>query len=341
MSNPGAVYFDFYGITIAVHSSDDVVLSDVHCDFSFFACPPKKSAVTLEIDRDCAHRLHLPAVKATLQTPRNIVYRDGNDTYVDYFGQALAFYSGETGKWQIYCENRDLAHEIVFLTILSRVGEHLDRIALHRVHALGVEVGGRAYLILLPMAGGKTTLALRLLEAEGISLLSEDSPLISREGRVYPFPLRIGVRVNNEPPGIPEQYKRTVQRMEFGPKTLIDIAYFKGKVGNPASVSAILLGERWLTGEAFIRPIRRRYAFKSFLTDCVVGIGLFQGMEYVLKHSGWEILGKSGTALSRLRNSLTVIRRARVYRFGIGPDPDRNAETLREFLADPSYVPEE
>jgi len=338
MSDSAAIHFDFYGLTIAVQSGDDAILSDINCDFSFFACPPGEPAVMLEIGRERAPRLDLPKLKATLQTPRNIVYRDGNDAYVDYFGQALAYYSGGTGKWKIHCEDRDLAHEIAFLTILSRIGEHLDRIAMHRVHALGVEVGGGACLILLPMSGGKTTLALRLLEAEGISLLSEDSPLISREGRVYPFPLRIGVRLNNKPSGIPEQYQRTVQRMEFGPKTLIDIAYFRNRIGKSAPATAILLGERWLSGEPFIRPIHRRHAFKSFLTNCVVGVGLFQGVEYVLENSAWEILGKSGTALSRLRNSVSVIRSANVYRFGIGPDLDRNAEALLNFLSDSPFV---
>ena len=45
---------------------------------------------------------------------------------------------------------------------------------------------------MLPSGGGKSTLALRALRDEG-TLLSEDSPLLDRRGRLHPFPLRIGI----------------------------------------------------------------------------------------------------------------------------------------------------
>ena len=46
---------------------------------------------------------------------------------------------------------------------------------------------------MLPSGGGKSTLALRALQEPGIGLISEDSPLLDRRGRLHPFPLRIGV----------------------------------------------------------------------------------------------------------------------------------------------------
>ncbi|UCC76011.1 MAG: hypothetical protein JSW37_10890 [Anaerolineales bacterium] len=324
--------FDFYGLRIAVHSENEGVLEDVQRDFSYFRAAPGHTHSRLEIVPETPAWADLPALPATLHTPRNIVYRDGNLSYLDYSGRALMIVHHDQNRYRVYCVERDLAHEIAFLTMLSRAGEYLDSIGLHRVHALGVQASERATLILLPMGGGKTTLAMRVLGSQVIKLLSEDSPLVSRSGQVYPFPIRIGVRAGEEPPDAAAGYCRTVQRMEFGPKTLIDIAHFAQQIGQPCPIGSILLGERWLTGDPFIRPASRRAAIGPLIKNSVVGLGLYQGVEFVLERSAWEILGKAGLAGSRLLTSLQLVRRAQVYRFGLGPDVRQNAEMLIRFL---------
>ena len=328
------VSFCFFGFNVAVKSEDEALLEDLHRDFSYFRAPSGRPQLLVELFPYRFPGPELPPLKATLQTPRNLVFRGREESYLDYFGRALAIHRPQEGKFQVYCEDRDLAHEIAFLTILSRVGQHLDAVGLHRVHALGVEVGGQAVLILLPMAGGKTTLALKLLGSEGVKLLSEDSPVISRRGEVFPFPIRIGVRVGGEPVGIPASYFRTVRRMEFGPKTLIDIDYFRDKIASPCPAGAILLGERWLSGPSCICPEPRGRAFKGFIHNSVVGLGLYQGVEFLLASSPWELLGKIGLAWSRLQNSLQVMRRSQVYRFAMGPDSEETFRVLRQFLGE-------
>jgi hypothetical protein len=327
-----ALWFDFYGLRVAVHSEDEGVLEDVHRDFSHFRATPGHTHSHIEIVSETPAWADLPSLPATLHSPRNIVYRDGNLSYLDYSGRGLMTVNHNQNSYRVYCVERDLAHEIAFLTMLSQVGEYLDSIGLHRVHALGVQAGGRATLILLPMGGGKTTLAMRVLGSQVIKLLSEDSPLVSRSGQVYPFPIRIGVRAGEEPPDAAAGYCRTVQRMEFGPKTLIDVAHFAQQIGQPCPIGSILLGERWLTGDPFIRPASRRAAIGPLIKNSVVGLGLYQGVEFVLERSAWEILGKAGLAGSRLLTSLQLVRRAQVYRFGLGPDVQQNAEMLIRFL---------
>ena len=324
--------FDFYGYQVEIRADKHEAVEDLRRDFSFFRAVSGERSVLLEVIDGDGRANRLPKLRAALLTPRNIVYRDGDISYVDYFGKALTIYRSKERHYKIYCRDRDLGHEVAYLTILSLVGQHLDSIGLHRVHALGIAAGGRAVLILLAMAGGKTTLALKLLGSEGIKLLSEDSPLISRTGEVLPFPLRIGVRPGTELSGIPSKYLRTVTRMEYGPKTLVDIEHFSEKIANPLPPGAILLGERWLAGPSRIYPESRRKAIKPFIKNSVVGLGLYQGMEFLLERSAWEILGKGGVAVSRLRNSMKVIRRSKVYRFAVGPNADQTAEVLARFL---------
>jgi hypothetical protein len=99
-------------------------------------------------------------------------------------------------------------------------------------------------------------------------------------------------------------------------------------------VGAFLLGERWLTGPSSIRPGKRREAFKEFMKNCVVGLGLYQGVEFILERSSLELLGQTSLALSRLRRSLEVIARAQVYRFALGQEVEETAEVLGAFLRD-------
>jgi hypothetical protein len=332
------IFFNFFGFQVAVKGSNTEVLEDITRDFSYFSTEMRKANAQLELVNGLGPRDLLPRIKATLHTPRNLVYRDGDVSYIDYFGRALTVSWAKERQYCIFCLDRDLAHEIAFLTILSHVGQHLDSIHLHRVHALGVEARGRAFLILLPMAGGKTTLALKLLESDGIRLLSEDSPVLSGNGRVLPFPLRVGVRVGSEPSGIPMRYLRTVKRMEFGPKTLIDIEYFRDKIAPPCPVGAILLGERWLAGKSSIVPERRCSAINAFIKNSVVGLGLYQGLEFLLERSAWEVLGKAGVAFSRLRTGLRAIGRSQVFRYRMGPDAEESAEVLVKFLNEFSSI---
>ncbi len=329
-----SVSFDIYGLGITVTADDEGVIEDVSRDFSYFLGPAGAGGALVEVRSEPLCREGLPPLPAAFHTPRNTVYRDGDTSYIDYGGRAIAICHGRRRACTIRCDDRDLAHEIAYLTLLSRAGEHLDAGGLFRVHALGLAVAGRGVLILLPMAGGKTTLALKLLEAGGVKLLSEDSPLIRRDGMVLPFPLRIGVRAGLEPPGVPPAMRRTVERMEHGPKTLIDVAHFGGRIADAACpIGAVLVGCRRLAGPADIRRQPRRKAVGAFVKNAVVGLGLYQGMEFVLERSSWEVFSRAGLAMRRLWCSLAVIRRAEVYRFDVGPDADETAAALGGFLA--------
>jgi len=64
----------------------------------------------------------------------------------------------------------------------------------------------------------------------------------------------------------------------------------------------------------------------------VVGLGIYQGMEFLLERGLWEILGKSGVATSRFYNSVRLLARAPAYRFILGRNLDKNYQTLLTFL---------
>jgi hypothetical protein len=273
----------------------------------------------------------LPSLPASVITPRNVCFENKKISYIDYFGQGLAVFDRKEKRCVIYGMDHDLVHEIAYLFILSTVGQYLDSRRIHRVHALGVSYKHKGILLLLPSGGGKSTMTLELMRRPGFFLLGEDTPLIDRHGRILPFPLRLGVHPEQET-GIPPQYLRTVKRMEFDPKTLIDIEYFNDRLGEAVEPALILVGERNLGDVSEIVPLATHRAFKAMIKYVIVGLGVYQGLEFMLERGLWELLGNGGVAASRLYNSLRLLARAPAYRFVLGRSKEKNSQTLFEFI---------
>jgi hypothetical protein len=325
--------FSFHGLTIEVTSPDESLVGQVRRDFVYFRSPPVEQVdMRLTLLREPPSYDHLPAVPATVITPRNVCFRHGDVTYIDYFGRALSVYNRRAGQCTVRGTDEDLLHEIAYLFFLSTVGEHLDRRHLHRIHGLGVSYRGHGAVVLLPSGGGKSTMALSLLRRSGFLLLGEDTPLIDRRGWVLPFPLRLGIRADAST-DIPPKFLRTMKRMEFEPKTLIDLDYFEGRLGSAAPCKLLIVGARYLGEDSVIEPLPRRRAVRGLVSNMVVGLGVYQGLEFLLERSVGEIAGKAGVVASRSLNAMRLLRRASVYRFRMGRDVERNAETLATFIA--------
>lgn len=325
--------FDYYGLVLEVISSSADLVEEVRRDFTYFHTPRGEREVKVRVQMHLAPPPYtdLPPVRASLSTPRNVCFQNKRITYIDYFGEGLAVFDREKGQCDIYGKDIDLVHEIAYLFILSTVGKYLDTERIHRAHALGVSYEHLGILLLLPSGGGKSTMALKLLKHPGFLLLSEDTPLIDRRGRILPFPLRLGIRPGRHT-GIPQQYLRTVRRMEFDPKTLIDIDYFRDRLGQAVEPGIILVGERNLGEISEIVPLARPRALKALLKYVVIGLGIYQGLEFLLERSPWEIVSKGGVAFSRFYNSLRLLTRSRVYKFVLGRDTERNFQTFLDFV---------
>jgi hypothetical protein len=188
---------------------------------------------------------------------------------------------------------------------------------------------------MLPSGGGKSTLALSVLRGQdrGIRLLGEDSPLLAKRGVLWPFPLRIGVHPHNLPADIDPARTRVDRRIEFDPKVSIDIRCFADRLSRaPVPARLILLGVRSTGTAASIVAASRLSAAKHFLMNSIIGVGLYQGLEFIMQKNAREAIRHSGLLLSRVRNNASLLRRARVYTYVIGRDRARNFAALQAFL---------
>ena len=89
------VGFDFYGLAVRVDSDSAEVVRRVGDDFLYFRRAlgsTDEVALTIDMRKQPPYYGRLPTLEASIYTPRNICYTQGDITYIDYFGRALAVY---------------------------------------------------------------------------------------------------------------------------------------------------------------------------------------------------------------------------------------------------------
>lgn len=324
-----------YGLGITVAGDWPEVVEQVRLDFAWFERPgPGEGSpeVEITIERRPPDFDALGDSVASFVTPRNVVYQDGTRTIVDYFGRAVSILDRRTGRLVVQGEDDHLVHEAVYHFLLSRMGEHLEGRGLTRLHALAVCGGQGAVAVMLPSGGGKSTLALRALRQDGVRLLSEDSPLIDRQGRAHPFPLRIAVNPTDAAT-LPEGSVRRMDRMEFHPKMVLDLEAFSDRVeSQPQPLRHLVIGRRSLGTHASLEPLPRRSAVTTLVREAIVGVGIYQGMEFVLQQGMRDVAGKLGVAATRAACCSGVLARAKVWQLTVGRDHARNWEALSPLI---------
>jgi len=324
---------DVYGCAFQLEGGDSSALDMISSDFQFFICEQVNNPVLIEmISGDIPYQV-VPDGIAKTYTPRNVSFSHDGRTYVDYSGRALAIWDRGNRIFHVYSNELDVQYEATYLFLLSQIGECLDARRMHRIHAMAMSVKGKSVLAILPMGGGKSTLCAALLGHREFSFLSDDSPFIASDARVHAFPLRLGLLPGSEKK-IPVEQRRTIRRMEFGPKVLVNYEYFADRVIASADPGIVFLGKRSLSENCSIEPASAWEGYQSIFVNCVIGLGLFQGLEFVLNHSPLELISKTGVAWSRLRNARKLFDQSEVYKLVLGRDQERNAKTVRDFIID-------
>jgi hypothetical protein len=327
---------NFYGIIVKVFSNDEECISFIRTDFSYFLISHEESVKEAEIiisvflcNPPC-DRIPKETV-AAYHTKDAVVYKDGDVHYFDSSGKGMVIFDHKKKSAEIYSLQRDFLYEKSYLMIMSRVGEILDKKKLHRIHSMGVVYKGKAILCLLPMGGGKTTLALSLLTNKDFSLLSEEVPLVSNKGFLYPFPIRMGVKEGTQL-SIPEKFLKNFIRSHYQPKILIDVEYFSEQISGKAKPGLLFIGRRIYSENPKIISISKAKTFPSLFRLCVMGIGIPQLMEYILRFDFLDMARQSRIIFSRLWAILLLLKGSKTYELHLGYNLTANADYLTEFI---------
>ena len=323
-----------HGLRLDIRGNWPEVVEEVARDFAWFRATADRRSpdMTIELERGSPDWDSLGTPLASFVTPRNVVYQDGDRTIVDYFGRAVALLDRDAARISIRGEDAHLVREAAYHFVLSRINEHLDARRMPRLHALALAGRSGGVAILLPSGGGKSTLSLRALADPQVRLLAEDTPLLDPSGRIHPFPLRIGVNPTDAerlPPGAVRRF----ERMEFHPKLVLDVSAFADRIEpDPQPLRHLVIGQRSLGTDARLERAPARAAAGPLLRECVVGVGVYQGMEFVLQRGMRDVVGKGRQAAIRARCCAAALRHAQVWRLTLGRDTERNWEELGPLL---------
>jgi hypothetical protein len=121
--------------------------------------------------------------------------------------------------------------------------------------------------------------------------------------------------------------------MEFHPKLALDLEAFADRIEPAAQpLRHLVIGRRSLGREALLERIRRPSAIGALVREAVVGVGIYQGMEFILQRGMRDVVGKFDTALTRALCCAAGLARAHVWRATLGRDHERNWAVLAPLL---------
>jgi hypothetical protein len=150
---------------------------------------------------------------------------------------------------------------------------------------------------------------------------------------VHPYVVRIGVNATDAE-SLPVDHVRRIERMEFHPKLALEIDAFADRIENePQPLRHLVVGRRTLADEPQLERLPRRGAAGALLREAVVGVGVYQGMEFVLQRGMGDVVRKAGTVASRSLCCAAAVRGADVWRLSLGRDPQSNWTALSKLLA--------
>jgi hypothetical protein len=317
----------------------------IHCDapseelqtklvrpFQLFLHEGNVADIAITVRNQVPPYREFPTLEASFSTPRNVVYDRGDIKLVDYFGKGATVEDKSRASFTLYGTDDNFLQEAFYLLVLSIFGQYCDNNGMLRVHAMAVSYGDKAFIMPIPSGGGKSTMALAMLEEKGFKLISDDEPVVARDGSILPFALRMGTLDKTRLATIPDEYIYSIDRMEFGVKHFIDARYWEAQLEQRALTDTIYLAAtRVLNGEASITPVPKYKVFKSLLRDAILGVGLYQGLEFMLGHSPFTTISKVGTVVRRSVVALKLLRNTTTYRFVLSDDIDENRRILKAF----------
>lgn len=214
---------DIYGLVIECKTESDELINQLQRPFNLFRKEDGKPKVQIIIKEEKPPYQTFPTLTASFLTPRNIVFKNHEYKIIDYFGKGVVVENNDHTSYTVYSIDRNFLQEVFYLLVVSLFSQHCDRNKMLRIHALALSYKDMA--ILLPI-----TLAVAMLEEDDFKLISDDEPILDKDGYINPFPIRIGTLDEAKIKKIPVQFVYSIDRMEFGPKYFIDIEYWSDKL---------------------------------------------------------------------------------------------------------------
>lgn len=335
-----SVFFNFYGEKVCVISDWEEQLFLLKKDFSIFEShqKPEEKQLTITLTRGIPSEIPTPVMVSRMQTLNSITYQQGSIRYNDYYGKLLSIFDYDLEKAELISEDADKMHEVAYLLILSRIGKKLDLRGVHKLHAFAISYNGIAFVCMMPMKGGKSTLLLELLKYEKVKMISDDIPLIDKSGNVLPFPIKIGIEEGAKHSLViknPEENIYQIKREQYGIKTFICLNGIMDKVELPENVfTKIVIAEgfRFNSNSSEVLKSSWLTTFKGLFKHGIIGVGLPMMVEYFWEFGLVDFVVKTKIFFFRFYGFLVFSLKSNRVKIKLGKRSDLAAAEIIKYL---------
>ena len=334
LSYDHTMIFNFYGLFIQILTEEASILERLSKDFSYFKFT-ENTAPSVFLTIEC----HLKKYQGQLwnlpwKKSKNCFYSDQRyKRFYNYDGELLGEADFENEKASFYSENLHLLHEVTYLYLLSRLGKKLETLGFYKIHACAFAKDGNNFLFPMLMKGGKSTLFLGSLSTGAFQILSDDAPLVTKNGELLPFPMRVGLEKWQDYSCYDSREFYILERRRFGTKFLIDIASFKNPIARNTHSNSVLLFRAFRVQKAgcVIEETNRLALIPVLFINMIVGLGLPYAREFYLEHTFKDYFRLFRIACGRTLAAFRLLKKAQCFSMQLGNRPELNAETLANF----------
>jgi hypothetical protein len=328
--NKNEVVLEIYSVTVVIESDCKDLLERLSKDFSYFISDETKGNSLIKV----MAFLEVPkknVIKGErfFKSSKVEVFEDYPIRYSVYDSKGITVWNQLEDCISVFAGDLNLLHEISYLFILSRVGKLLDLKGLHRLHASCFVLEGTLFLGLMSSGVGKSTLTAFLSEHTGVSLYSDDSPLITSKGEVVPFPLRFGFEslgILPKPWSDVESY--TLKRRHYGEKRLFSLKNLELAIGGKYHEKHLFIARRVGESGPSISKVSRLKCIRHIVLEGLIGVGLPILVEYFWQKGFKDFNKKTKIFISRLIGFSRLVWGSEAYEIELSDDPLANAEFL-------------
>ena len=124
-----------------------------------------------------------------------------------------------------------------------------------------------------------------------------------------------------------------VDRMEFGTKYLLDSEWWGERVERRALGDIVLVSaRRVLNGPPRVEPVARSAMRRTLVREAVLGLGLYQGLEFMVQSSTAELASRLPALFRRWRLARSLVARSRTFRLTANRDPVAVRREVERFV---------
>lgn len=333
----GSIRIQIFNFGIEIFLKDEEIITKIKKDFDYFlvnSLNKSKKTLTIKASQVENYKIDQKLI-ATKQTENSIYYDHGEIRYNDYYGKALTIFNYNDESVEVKYKTNNIAHELLYLLVLSRSGKYCDLHGYHKIHASAVSYNNKNLIYMMPSKGGKSTMLMELLRDEDVKIISDDTPVVNRWGRLYCFPLRIGHESDNKLfnyfPYLRDENLYEFKRSNYSKKFLVSTSELKNKI-EVGEKAILVVGFRSTNENPELKKTSKLRMLKELQTHMIAGIGLPMIVEYFLQNSLIDHVRNSKILLSRILSSLFLLKKSDCYFLYTSSNTRDNSRKIMELL---------